>query len=263
MKKNNLFLCILCFCLLSWSNLYSQIILSTSDMSANPGTTVSVDIQVANFADVASIQFAFLWDETVLEYQDVTNFGLEGMTIDMNFNPGFTDNGILRFSWTDPNVVGASLVDGSVIFSIMFNVIGELQESTLLEIGNDTTPPALFVELGDSNQNVYDVTIQNGTFTVGPPNSINEEFVSNATLFQNTPNPITDHTVIRYTLKEKSITCLSIYSSTGKVLFNNKSELAPGEHSQYISRAVFPNKGIYFYQLSTDKAILSKKLVVQ
>lgn len=97
------------------------------DVTVAPGTNICIDVtNVSNFFDMQSLQFSLVWDETVLQFDQVTNLNpnMPGLTSvpGINFIP--FGNDALIFSWFDTNPSGVSLPNGDVYFSICFNVIG-------------------------------------------------------------------------------------------------------------------------------------------
>lgn len=266
MRNLHLFFGLLVSLLLSTS-LSAQITISASSEGAMPGDTVEVDIIVENYTELSAMQFALRWNPDVVTYRDLRNFGLDDLSNTMvnNFNFGFAqlDEGKLRYSWFDD---ATTLDDGTVIFTIVFDVVGALGESTDVEVTScpDDNPP-LIIEVGDADGNPVpsdQVETNNGSVTVGP-NSTSESQTQDFTLFQNNPNPFHKETNIRFSLKNHTDTHLSIYSYTGEVIFEKVATLGSGEHSVNIDRSVFPAAGTYFYRLKTDNSDSIRKLIVQ
>ena len=93
------------------------------DITGDIGDIVCIPITVSDFVGVVSIQFAFNFDPSVLQYTgflDPNNLiGLSGG----NLNPNNT-NGFINFVWIDPNVGttgGVTLADGEEILEIAEN----------------------------------------------------------------------------------------------------------------------------------------------
>ena len=267
MRKLHLFFGLF-ICLLLSASLSAQVTLIANDNNAFTGDTVEIDITVANFTDIGSVQFALIWDNSVIHYRDLRNFGLANLTSNMqnNNNFGFAqlNDGKLRFSWLDPNGAATTLDDNTVIFTVVFDVVGALGQTSDLTIGACNTAPILEVEVGDENGiAIADVVTSSGVFTVGPPNATSESITKDFTLYQNQPNPFTKDTNIRFSLKNRTDTHLSIYDYTGKVIYERVATLDSGDHIENISRTVFPAAGGYFYRLKTENSDSIRKLIVQ
>lgn len=266
MRKLNLFFGLLVSLLLTTS-LSAQVTISASSDGAMTGDTVEIDIIVENYTELSAMQFALRWNPDVVTYRDLRNFGLDDLTNSMtnNFNFGFAQlgEGKLRYSWFND---ATTLDDGTIIFTIVFDVIGALGESTDIEVAScpDDNPP-LIIEVGDADGMAIpddQIEINNGTVTVGT-NSTSESETQDFTLFQNNPNPFNKETNIRFSLKNHSNTHLSIYNYTGKMIFEKVATLGSGEHSVSIDRSVFPAAGTYFYRLNTQNSDSIRKLIVQ
>ena len=270
MKKLNLFFILVGFFIFGTS-LSAQVTLMANDAGGmQPGETVEIDITVANFTDLVSVQFAVRWDPEVVEYSDLKNFGLSGLSNSMtnNGNFGFAqlDEGKLRFSWSDPLGELVTLPDNTALFTIVFELVGNIGDQTSIEITEclDDVPP-IEIEIGDENGNPLpddQIIIINGNVSIGQI-STSETETKDFTLFQNNPNPFDKETNIRFSLKNHTDTHLSIYDYTGKVVFEKIATLGSGDHSVKVSRNVFPSAGTYFYRLKTENSDSIRKLIVQ
>ncbi len=115
--------------------------------TANPGESVCVNIDVQQFEDVESLQFSLIWETSVLDYTGVSNFGLTGLSAS-NFDISFIGFGAICLSWTAPGA-GETLPDGTTLFEICFNAIGDPFECSTLSF---TEFPCLVdVVTGESN----------------------------------------------------------------------------------------------------------------
>ncbi len=104
-----------------------------SDVAPDLGATITVDVAVdENFQDIGGFQFTIDWDETLLSYQGLSNFGLAGLS-GGNFGTTQTGNGILTVSWPDPFGGTQSIDMDSVIFTLTFDVIATGASSTTVD----------------------------------------------------------------------------------------------------------------------------------
>jgi len=53
---------------------------SISSVAGDNGTTVCVNVSVANFTDITEMQYSLNWDATVLQYSEIRNINLAGLT---------------------------------------------------------------------------------------------------------------------------------------------------------------------------------------
>ena len=92
--------------------------------------------------------------------------------------------------------------------------------------------------------------------------NISSEIPSGFLLKQNYPNPFNPSTVIRYSLAENGFTTLKVYDLLGKtiaVLVNENQRT--GSYSVDFNGLDLPS-GIYFYKLSVNDFIETKKMVL-
>jgi hypothetical protein len=81
-------------------------------------------------------------------------------------------------------------------------------------------------------------------------------------LYQNYPNPFNNATTIKYQLKKGTKLEISLYSITGeriKLLY--KGYKAAGEYDIHLNGSGL-SSGLYFYELKSEKDILSKKCLL-
>ncbi len=257
MKKFNLPLVVLS--LFAFVTLNAQtVVLKTPDLEVDAGATFSLDLQVEDFEMITGLQFSINWDPEVLEFVNVDNFGLPGLTTDGNFGMMQVDQGILRFAWFQQELTGVTLDDMSSIFSVWFKVVGNSSNTTQVTI---TDEPIIVEVVSTSGMMPY--TIQNGTITVMGPNAANETLSSDFVLYQNSPNPFTDVTYIRFDLNKNSQTHLSIYDQAGRVVYTESSFYNAGSHTIPVRRNLFQSAGTYVYTLQTANGSATRQLIAQ
>ena len=89
---------------------------------------------------------------------------------------------------------------------------------------------------------------------------IGTETLLNFTLEDNSPNPFTDSTVIRYTLSKRTRVDLAVYDMMGRevaVLVGERQEA--GTHSASFAAGTLPG-GVYFYKMRTSAGSQTKKM---
>lgn len=85
--------------------------------------------------------------------------------------------------------------------------------------------------------------------------------IKNYELYQNYPNPFNPSTLINFVLKENSNINLSVFNTKGELvqtLFEGKKE--KGNHSINFDASRL-NSGVYFYKLSTDETMETRKML--
>jgi hypothetical protein len=120
-----------------------EVVFQVDSLVAGPRELVKVGVRVTGFSQVASAQFTLGWDPAVLRYVGVGDYGLRGGS----FGATLVESGKLMFAWYDPEAVGQSVADGTTIFSVNFDVIGEAGSVTALELGDSPTKRKVAVNL--------------------------------------------------------------------------------------------------------------------
>lgn len=108
------------------------------NIDAAPGSTVCFEVLSSNFDSIFTIQFSFQWDPAVMQFVSVQGFGFPNVSSG-NFGTTFVDQGKVSFSWFPFSGQPLTLPDGTPVFELCFEVIGEPGESALLTVGSDPT----------------------------------------------------------------------------------------------------------------------------
>ncbi|MCP4123448.1 MAG: T9SS type B sorting domain-containing protein, partial [Bacteroidetes bacterium] len=139
-----------------------------SNAAAPPGNTVCVDVSVANFNEITSMQFSMTWDFAKLNFLEVTNLNLPEATLNFSFGYTSTGDGILNVSWMP--IQGYSLADETVIFQLCFAVLGDPEECGAIIISDFPLPIEITNE--NSNGNNIGMNSQSGEVCVLNPEGI-------------------------------------------------------------------------------------------
>lgn len=104
--------------------------LLTVEMSVAMGDNICIPISVENFIDIQSAQSGMTWDETMFSFTGTQNYNPDFTGLNVNsFNSSNASSGELRFIWFDNTGVNpVDLADGTEIFEVCFDVIGECDE---------------------------------------------------------------------------------------------------------------------------------------
>lgn len=143
--------------------LYSQPAFSVKNLSVEQGKPVCCDVVVTGFKDILTAQFTFAWNPSVVQFDSVGNFTLQGLSSN-NFGTSKAGQGILSFSWFDVNANGKSLKDGDILFSVCFTATGNPGDTSPLEFAESP----IKTEVTDINSNGEDIgaTTNNGSVSI-------------------------------------------------------------------------------------------------
>ncbi len=141
------------------------LISSVSSAAGDNGTTVCVDISVANFTDITTMNYSLNWDAAVLQFSEVRNINLAGLS-QGSFDITSTNSGQLGVSWV--NAGGATVNDGA-IYQACFNLTGAAGTSSTVSFSDTPTPISVTTTTSATS---VGITQSNGTIsvnTVAPP----------------------------------------------------------------------------------------------
>jgi gliding motility-associated-like protein len=113
--------------------------LIASNGAGTCGETVTINISVLNYDSIGGIQFSVGWDPAVLSFDTIANANPSLVLDATNFGTQQTANGFISFAWTSALPFGLTLVDGSVLFSLTFNVVATGNNSSNIAFGNFPT----------------------------------------------------------------------------------------------------------------------------
>lgn len=124
-------------------------------------TTINVPVTATGFDNVMGLQSSLSWDPTVLQFNGVQNFNLQGLNA-FNFGTSNANSGQISFCWFNPIVLGVSLANGTTIFNLSFLVIGQPGSSSTLAFAQYPTP----FQVVDDNMNIFNLSTSDGSVTV-------------------------------------------------------------------------------------------------
>jgi hypothetical protein len=218
------------------------LVFNLENREVKAGEIFSLDFTAKDF-NAIGYQFA-------LEFKDVTFLDVESNLENLNeTNFGFTkiDEGILTTSWNHSSAV--KVADNEVLFSLKLLANKNTQLSDALILTNRYTT----AEAYSGQSELFDVKLN---YTGGTINA--SAFV----LYQNTPNPFKNETMIGFSLPEASSVSLKIFDATGRVLKLIEGDFAKGYHEVAINNSELNGTGILYYQLKTNNNTATKKMIL-
>jgi hypothetical protein len=148
------------------------------------------------------------------------------------------------------------------LFSIKFEAIGSPGSNSLLQIDGDTIFPPLILEV-NTLSGTLDLNVMSGIITIDGTNAASEIVTQDFTLFQNSPNPFSDMTVISFNMKETSDAILTIYDNAGKLVYRQNRLFFTGLNNIPVERNLFQSAGTYTFSLQTAHAAATRQLIAQ
>ncbi len=214
-------------------NVAGTLTLNATDRLVQAGETVTVEF-AADMANAAGYQFTL--DFNGLQMVEL----VEGAAKAENFNTNLAQRGILTTSFD-----GAA--DGE-LFAVTFTATTTGQLSELISINSEYTQAEAYTTTGD----LMNVALNFNSETVS----------SDFALSQNTPNPFTGETIIRFNLPQAGNATLSVLDVQGKVLMTRSGDFAKGAHQFEINSKQLGVTGVLYYQLESADNVATKKMIV-
>lgn len=120
------------------------------DITANPGDSIEVDITADDFVGIVGGQFSMNYDSLVLEYRRLKNLN-SIFTPPFVIGPPQITKGDLRFNWFDPALAPQTLPNGSLLYTLVFDVVGEECDSSAIEFSDMPIPIEI---LNEDNEDI-------------------------------------------------------------------------------------------------------------
>ena len=218
--------------------------LNTNEVLFKAGEIVKVDVTSSNFEEIYGMQYTLNFNTDALAYERI-----EGVTINIteeNLGMNAVNNGKITTSWNDYN--GMTLESDDVLFTIVFRAKtnGKLTQNL------DITSSVLNAEAYGQNLEVMDI-------------ELNSRSVNNSDGFdilQNTPNPFSDVTLIRFYLPNAQEATITVTDITGKVVMTRTADYSKGMNEMQINANQLGAAGVYFYQIESNGFKASKKMIL-
>lgn len=140
---------------------FSQLTLQASAKTAMSGKQVCLDVSVRDFRDILSMQYTMKWSPDKLKFSRIDGLNLPGLG-SANFGAHGSDKGLLTFAWYDSNVRGITVPDGTTIYQVCFDVLGNSGEKAWFQFTGYPT----IIEISDKEGNFLDLKPVNGVVKI-------------------------------------------------------------------------------------------------
>lgn len=144
----------------------NSIQLWAANVTGGSGNQVIVPFRVSNFRNIVSFQGTINFNQAIATYDTVRNFALPTLFAG-NFGTGQANSGIITYSWLDNLLLGPDLPDSTILFEMIFNIVGAAGTQTPIDFINAPT----LLEFADSNFVALPATYTSGSITVA--NTVN------------------------------------------------------------------------------------------
>lgn len=223
-----------------------EVTIQLQNQEVAKGETFTVDFRAKDFKNIEGYQFTLGFEKEAVEFVDVMP-KLEGLN-ESNFGFAKLDEGKITTSWNSTK--GTDLDENAILFSMTFKAKSAGEIANIFEVNSHFTAAEAY-----AGSNLYDVKLSFDSIR-------NKTFISDFKLYQNTPNPFGEETIINFYLPKSETVILKIYDISGRVLSQIEVVGVEGFNSKKIKRANFDTTGILYYQVKTNKKTITKKMVL-
>ncbi len=132
--------------------------IASQNASVAPGSEFCLDVFVADFDSIVSMQYTMTWDPAIIEYDTLVIIDVPDADCCFGYGDTNAPLGVLAISWNaDQNVGWASVPDGTVLYQVCFTAVGDIGDCT--SFGFSNTP--LNIEVITTCSNGGDVGLSN------------------------------------------------------------------------------------------------------
>jgi len=141
--------------LLSAFTAKSQVSFNITQTTADAGTEVSIEFVVSNFNDMIGFTIPIRWNRNVISINRVSSVAslpdFTPTTLNFGLEEGM-NTGSMIANWESPGFTPRMLPNQTVLFTLVFNVVGNPGQMSMIEIFDDINNNSAFV-----NSNFQDV----------------------------------------------------------------------------------------------------------
>ena len=213
------------------------------DTRFNTNDMVEIPVYSKDITDIQGFQTTMSFDVNKLEFEGIES-GLFNID-ERNYAINRVNRGYLPVSWDNSEELSPK--DDQVLFTLIFKAIGSSTTNQVLSFNSDVTKSEAY----NSAYEVFNVELD---YRSGGK----DDFV----LMQNTPNPFSNSTVIKFSNPNETTYELNVFDLTGKLVYKTFGHAQKGLNSITIDKSKLNVSGVLYYTVSTDVNTATKKMVV-
>ncbi len=179
--------------------------------------------------------------QITLEHPGAELLRIEGASLDISDNNYVTTGSSTSFSWSSGKAV--SLNNGEVLFTLVFK--GDVVKN-IFGSDNNLISEAYVGE----NLEIMDVE-----FGQNKDAFVNE-------LYQNSPNPFSESTTIRFSLVKDGDVMVKFYDVSGKMVKTVSGNYKAGMNQLTIGAKELEGSGVLYYQMETEGFTATRKMII-
>jgi hypothetical protein len=206
------------------------------------GNSVEVPVYAADIESLIGFQNTLNFNADALEYESIEG-GALNMTED-NIGMFDLDSGILTLSWSESESVEVDAEQA--LFTLKFRAKTNAALSENLYLGSQITKAEAYTQ---------DLETMNMRLNVR--GAENTDFV----LYQNTPNPFSEYTDIRFSLPTESEILFSVYDLNGREILSETKTYGKGMHTITLNRNQLESTSVMYYTVESAFGVETRKMI--
>ncbi len=226
----------------------NSITLSTDEQNFSAGERVAVPIAALGLKSIDGFQYTFSFDTETLDFIDFDGAEISNINAG-NFGYTMLDEGIITTSWNTQSADDNVLVEGALYtLNFVAKKAGVLSE--VIDINSRYTDAEAI------NQNeVFEIDFVVETIT---GKVVAEAFE----LFQNQPNPFTQHTTIGFNMAVDGVATIRVIDLAGRELISFTDDFSKGFNEVTVNKNDLNTSGVLYYQVETNEGMATKKMII-
>jgi hypothetical protein len=219
--------------------------LSAEDVHFTKGDRIKFALFSEQLDFLTALQFTLEYAPSRLEFLGVTQGGIDFN--ENNLHHVKENNGTITASWG--STVPVKIDQNRAMFTFAFEAKEDGKLSDNIFFSSRATQALVY----DKNDNEFTLSID---WRQSPNDQVSFQ------LFQNSPNPFNNETMVRFTMEDTEVASFTIYDLSGKVVHSSIQTFPQGENQMILSKNQLGGAGVFYYELKTSKKSSTKKMIV-
>ena len=205
---------------------------------------VTIPFVSQNNIELNGYQFTIDYDQAMLSFKDIKIEDKSIMT-DQNFGIHSQD-GKITVSWHAADL--KEYVSGETLFSVDFLSKTSGVKYDAISINSSITKAEAYV-----GEEVLDVNLISGA---------SEKDITGFELYQNSPNPFTNNTQIKFGIPQAGDVSFTVHSLTGQVMYKLNKHFIAGSHSISLNKEDLDYAGVLYYTVEFAGDTQTKQMII-